>query len=94
MTNTNQLQSGNYMKVTPVRSFLAKYPIQCMSADKLTTYMGEHDVYFNTSDLKPLMSESIFKELECEVVTHMILSKDEKKSYISNTLSFDQIAKR
>jgi hypothetical protein len=92
---TNQLQPGNYMKVTPVRLFLAKhFPIQEMNANKLPKHEGEFDVYFQTSDLKTVMNESQFRELECEVITHMILSETEKKSYYNNSLSYDQIAKR
>ena len=71
----NQLQPGNYMKVTPVLLFLAKHPIICMEANELTKHTGEYNVYFDTKDLKPLMPEYLFKELECETVTHMILSK-------------------
>jgi hypothetical protein len=70
----SKLQPGNYMKVTPVLLFLAKHPIQCMHANKLTKHMGEYNVYFNTEDLKPLMPTYLFNELECETVTHMILS--------------------
>ena len=90
----NSLQSGNYMKVTPVRLFLAKHPIECMNANKLEKHMGEYDVYFKTSDLKNIMSDSIFCELECEVITHMILSEPEKQSYYRNKLTYDQITAR
>ena len=90
----NSLQSGNYMKVTPVRLFLAMHPIECMNANKLEKHMGEYDVYFKTSDLKTIMSSSIFRELECEVTTHMILSESEKQSYYHNKLTYDQIATR
>jgi hypothetical protein len=90
----NSLQSGNYMKVTPVRLFLAMYPIECMNANKLEKHMGEYDVYYKTSDLKTIMSASIFRELECEVTTHMILSEPEKQSYYNNELTYDQIATR
>ena len=75
MNTTKKLQSGNYMQVTSVRLFLAKhFPIQEMYANYLDKHIDEYDVYFNTSDLKTVMSESIFKELECEVTTHMFLS--------------------
>jgi len=90
----NSLQSGNYMKVTPVRLFLAMHPIECMNANKLEKHMGEYDVYFKTSDLKTIMSDSIFRELECEVTTHMIISESEKQSYYNNELTYDQIATR
>jgi len=90
----NSLQSGNYMKVTPVRLFLAMHPIECMNANKLEKHIGEYDVYFKTSDLKTIMSDSIFRELECEVTTHMIISESEKQSYYNNELTYDQIATR
>lgn len=69
-----KLNPGNYMKVTSVRLFLSKYfPNIEMEANKLTKYEGEYDIYFSTLDLKSIMSSDLFKELECEVTTHMIL---------------------
>jgi hypothetical protein len=74
-----KLNPGNYMKVTPVRLFLAKYfPNIEMQANKLTKHEGEYDVYFNTSDLKSIMDLDLFKEMECQVTTHMILSESDK----------------
>ena len=90
----NSLQSGNYMKVTPVRLFLAMHPIILMRANVLEKHVGEYNFYFKTSDLKTIMSDSIFRELECEVITHMILSESEKESYYNNKLTYDQIATR
>jgi hypothetical protein len=72
---TNQLQSGNYMKTTQVLDFLRIYPTQCAKANQLTKHIGEYNVYFNTEDLKPIMDNEMFREMECYCVTHMIPEK-------------------
>ena len=76
MSTTTSLQPGNYMKVTPVRLFLSKYfPNIEMEANKLPKHTGEYDVYFNTTDLQTIMDKNLFQELECECITHMILTE-------------------
>ena len=76
------LKPGHYMKVTPVRLFLSKwFPNIEMEANKLTKHEGEFDVYFSTSDLKTIMKLDIFKELECECTTHVILSEEDLKQW-------------
>lgn len=67
------LKPGNYMKVTSVRIFLGSMPIHLMRANQLKTHKGECNVYFSTEDLKTIMSESVFREMECQCITHMIL---------------------
>jgi len=67
------LKPGCYMKTTSVLRFLSIFPTECMNANKLSKHKGEYDVYFSTSDLKTIMSESLFKEIECECTTHLIL---------------------
>ena len=75
-TTSNRLQPGNYMKVTPVRLFLSKYfPNIETEANKLPKHIGEYDVYFNTADLQKVMDKNLFQELECECITHMILTE-------------------
>ena len=75
-TTTPSLKQGNYMKVTSVRLFLSKYhPIIEMEANRLPKHIGEYDTYFNTTDLQKIMDQSLFKDLECECITHMILEK-------------------
>ncbi len=75
-TAINRLQPGNYMKTTAVLRFLSHFPIQCMKANQLTKHIGEYNVYFNTADLQEIMSADVFKEMECECVTHMILAEN------------------
>ncbi len=72
--STPFLQPGNYMKTASVLNFLSHFPIQRMKANQLPKHIGEYDVYFNTADLQTVMSADIFKEMECECVTHMILA--------------------
>ncbi len=77
MSTSNSLQPGNYMKVTPVRLFLSKYhPLIEMKANRLPKHTGEYDVYFSTTDLKTIMDQSLFRDLECECITHMILTSN------------------
>ena len=80
MSTTNILAPGNYMKTTSVLRFLRIFPIECMNANQLTKHIGERDVYFNTADLKTIMEVDLFKEMECECVTHMILTEKEKNA--------------
>ena len=76
-TSSNHLQPGNYMKVTPVRLFLSKFrPNIEILANRLPKHAGEYDVYFNTEDLKTIMDKEVFQEMECECITHMILTLD------------------
>ena len=75
-TTSNRLQPGNYMKVTPVRLFLSKYfPNIETEANKLPKHIGEYDVYFNNADIKNVIYKKLFQELECECITHMILTE-------------------
>lgn len=83
----NSLKPGNYMKVTPVLLFLAKYPIQCMDANKLDKHIGEYGTYFETSDLKNILNSSTFRELETEVTTHVIWNEEQKQAYYRNEIS-------
>jgi len=76
MSTTTSLQPGNYMKVTSVRLFLSKYhPLIEMEANRLPKHIGEYDVYFSTTNLQTIMDKNLFKDLECECITHMILEK-------------------
>ncbi len=85
----NSLNPGRYMKVTPVRLFLAKYfPIIEMQANELTKHEGEYDVYFSTEDLKSIVSSDIFHILECECTTHVILSVEDLKAYNNYEITF------
>lgn len=73
---TNQLQSGNYMNAKHVIETLNHRfcrPTLASIAEKVCKkHQGEHGIYFNTTDLKNIMMPDLFKELECEVTTHMI----------------------
>lgn len=98
MTKTNQLPSGNYMNAYHVIETLNHRfcrPTLASIAEKVCTkHQGEYGTYFSTTDLKNIMMPDLFKELECEVTTHMILSEEEKQSYYNNKLTYDQITKR
>jgi hypothetical protein len=84
----SSLKPGRYMKTTSVLQKLSKFPIQQMNANKLTKHIGDHDVYFSTSDLKSVMTEDTFKWLECECTTHVILSESDLQAYNNYELNF------
>lgn len=93
---TNQLQPGNYMNVQSVNEFIDTYFSQTYgnTIKELPKHQGKTKEYYSTLDLKQIITPSIFKEMECEVITYMILSDEERKSYTNNELTFDQITKR
>jgi hypothetical protein len=71
--NKQTLLPGQYMKVTSVLQFISKwFPTQILKIKDLERHIGEYDVYFSTADLKSVMGEDRFKEMECDCVTHII----------------------
>ena len=81
MTSTNQLKPGNYMKVSAVLNFIEnhfKFTLQDVVQKVCPIHTGEFDVYYSTTDLKNVIISNIFREMECEVTTHMILTEEEK----------------
>jgi len=74
--NKQTLLPGQYMKTTSVLQFISKwFPTQILKIQDLKKHLGEYDVYFSTADLKSVMGEDRFKEMECDCVTYMILEK-------------------
>lgn len=71
--NKQTLLPGQYMKTTSVLQFISKwFPTQILKIQDLKKHLGEYDVYFSTADLKSVMGEDIFKEMEYDCVTHII----------------------
>ena len=71
--NKQTLSPGQYMKTTSVLRFISKwFPSQILKIKDLKKHEGEYDVYFSTADLKSVMSEDIFTEMEMDCVTHII----------------------
>lgn len=74
----NKLKPGHYMKTTSVLRFVSKwFPSQILNVKVLEKHRGEYDVYFKTEDLKFTLSNDIFREMECDVTTHVILSDED-----------------
>lgn len=73
----NTLKPGNYMNVHHVIETLNhrfSRPTLASIAEKVCTkHQGKHSIYFNTMDLKNIMMPDLFKELECNVITHMVI---------------------
>jgi hypothetical protein len=70
------LNPGNYMLASKVREFIDKYfDSYAEIVDTLPTHQGELGEYYNTNDLRSVIYDDIFVELECNCVTYMILEK-------------------
>jgi len=79
---TPTLLPGRYMKISKVNEYLQKYNSQALPFIlRLDIHEGEHDVYYSTIDLKKILKEDFFRDMECSVVTHLILSESEKAIY-------------
>jgi hypothetical protein len=85
------LQPGNYMKANRVIETLnhrfCKSTLASIIEKVCIKHEGEFGEYYNTRDLKSLIEPSLFRELECEVTTHMILSESDKQAYYRNEIS-------
>ena len=76
MENEKKLQPGNYMKVSKVNEFIEnhfKFTLNDIVKSVCKTYESEHGIYYNTKDLQNVITPFIFKEMECNCVTYMIL---------------------
>jgi hypothetical protein len=82
MTTTNQLKPGNYMRVNAVMNYFNHSNIKSTLAGIIEKvcpkHRGEFDIYYDTKDLKSVITPDLFREMECEVTTHMILTEEEK----------------
>lgn len=78
METKTQLSPGNYMKTKKVIEALehrfCKSTLASIVKKVCPVHTGELDVYYNTADLKNVIEPNLFRDLECEVITHMILS--------------------
>lgn len=82
MNNSLKLAPGNYMKSSAVLHILYQIyqkPTLAETVEKVCPiHTGEFGQYFSTDDLKSVIDPVFFKDLQCEVVTHMILTEEEK----------------
>jgi hypothetical protein len=72
----SKLKSGNYMRVSKVIETLnhkfCRPTVSSIIEKICTKHEGEYDIYYNTKDLRNVIESSLFRELECEVTTHII----------------------
>jgi hypothetical protein len=69
------LKQGNYMLASKVNNFLFNYYESIFNSlldNPIPTYQGELGSYYITSDIKGIVDEDTFKEMECECVTYVI----------------------
>ena len=70
------LQPGSYMRTKSVISWLNsnlpnhKYTEQILDDCKI--YIGSESSYFSTKELKPIIKEDMFREMECDCITYTI----------------------
>jgi len=70
------LKPGNYMLVSKVKEFITQYfELYVDAINGLPTHQGELGEYYRTNDLRSVIYDDIFVEMECECVTYMILEK-------------------
>jgi hypothetical protein len=70
------LKPGNYMLVSKVNEFIGThFDLYAEVVDTLPTHQGELGEYYDTNDLRSVIYDDIFVELECNCVTYMILEK-------------------
>jgi hypothetical protein len=80
----SSLAPGRYMKVDKVNEFIQKYNSQSLpSILRLDTHQGEFDLYYSVKDLKGIVDNEFFRNMECDVVTHLILSEEDKLKWNS-----------
>ena len=81
MKNVKTLPEGQYMKVESVQSYFQTKVLKSTLASVIQlvcpSYEGEYGLYYNVQDLRSVIVPDLFRELECEVTTHVILSKIE-----------------
>ena len=81
MKTLTKLLAGQYMKVDAVQSYFQSVNLKSTLASVIRIvcpmHEGEYDLYYDTADLKNVIESGLFRELQCKVITHLILSKVE-----------------
>lgn len=75
------LNPGRYMKINSVNGFISKYQSSVLDTIKseCPSHTGEFDKYYSTQDLKNHLDLEFFRDMECSVTTHLILSESDLK---------------
>jgi len=70
------LQPGSYMRTKSVVSWLnsnlPKHKYAEKILDECEIYKGSESNYFSTEDLKSIIKEDMFREMECDCITYII----------------------
>jgi hypothetical protein len=70
------LKTGNYMLVSKVNEFIrAHFQSYVESLKPLPTHSGKLGEYYDTDDIRKVIYDDVFQEMECDCVTYMILEK-------------------
>jgi hypothetical protein len=70
------LNTGNYMLVSKVKEFIgAHFQSYVESLKPLPTHSGKLGEYYDTDDIRKVIYDDVFQEMECDCVTYMILEK-------------------
>jgi hypothetical protein len=76
MKTTEKLPQGSYMKVTDVLDFCYKNghsSAAWMIRSKISSICVDVVGYYKVDQLKDVLTEEFFKEIECSVTTEMVL---------------------
>lgn len=80
MKTVKKLPTGSYMKAKAVQSYFQSVNLKSTLASIINStcpvHEGEYDVYYDIQDLKMVIVDGLFRELECNVITHIIMSED------------------
>jgi hypothetical protein len=72
----NKLNPGHYMKCEPVMTYFYHINVKTTLASIILKacpiYSSEGHIFFNTIDLKSVISEELYRELSSQVTTHWV----------------------
>lgn len=73
LNHTQKGEKGNYMNAMAVNLYIGekKLPVNTTNVSKYILSETNPISFYNTNDLKNIMEPSDFREMECEVITHM-----------------------
>lgn len=69
----SKLEPGNYMNAQSVISFLEGVHGQFELANRIVKTLKLDNGFYSTSDIKTVIGEVALSEMECEVITHIII---------------------
>ena len=70
------LKPGSYMRtrtvINWVNTVLPNHKYADLIFDECTVFKGTESNYFSTAELKTIIKEDLFREMECDCITYII----------------------